>query len=171
MKIEIAEPGRMTQSGSSLLKLIQNHKTPVLDLLVRESIQNSLDAHKPDAKSVMVEFLTGNFNSRKLGNELEGITAALSKRFPTDNCQYLAVCDSDTVGLTGEMDVQNVRNNNYGNLLKLVYEICKPQEAEGAGGSWGLGKTVYFRIGIGLVIHYSRIADGSGKYCARLAAS
>ena len=34
MKIEIAEPGRMTQSGSSLLKLIQNHKTPVLDLLV-----------------------------------------------------------------------------------------------------------------------------------------
>lgn len=171
MKIEIAEPGRMTQSGSSLLKLIQNHKTPVLDLLVRESIQNSLDAHKPDAKSVMVEFLTGNFNSRKLGNELEGITAALSKRFPTDNCQYLAVCDSDTVGLTGEMDVQNVRNNNYGNLLKLVYEICKPQEAEGAGGSWGLGKTVYFRIGIGLVIYYSRIADGDGKYSSRLAAS
>ena len=26
MKIEIAEPGRMTQSGSSLLKLIQNNK-------------------------------------------------------------------------------------------------------------------------------------------------
>ena len=55
MKIEIAEPGRMTQSGSSLLRLIQNNKTPVLDLLVRESIQNSLDAHKADAKSVTVE--------------------------------------------------------------------------------------------------------------------
>ena len=27
MKIEIAEPGRMTQSGSSLLKLIQNNKS------------------------------------------------------------------------------------------------------------------------------------------------
>lgn len=44
MKIEIAEPGRMTQSGSSLLKLIQNNNMPILDLLVRESIQNSLDA-------------------------------------------------------------------------------------------------------------------------------
>ena len=44
MKIEIAEPGRMTQSGSSLLKLIQNNNMPALDLLVRESIQNSLDA-------------------------------------------------------------------------------------------------------------------------------
>ena len=171
MKIEIAEPGRMTQSGSSLLKLIQNHKTPVLDLLVRESIQNSLDAHKPGAKFVTVEYLTGKFSSRELGKELEGISPALEKRFPADTCQYLAVCDSDTVGLTGEMDVQNVRNNNYGNLLKLVYEICKPQEAEGAGGSWGLGKTVYFRIGIGLVIYYSRISDGEGNYSSRLAAS
>ena len=171
MKIEIAEPGRMTQSGSSLLKLIQNNKTPILDLLVRESIQNSLDAHKPNSKAVTVEYRTGNFSSRKLGNELEGITDALARRFSEDKCQYLAVCDSDTVGLTGEMDVQNVKNNNYGNLLKLVYEICKPQEAEGAGGSWGLGKTVYFRIGIGLVIYYSRICDENGNYSSRLAAS
>ena len=167
MRIEIAEPGRMTQSGSSLLKLIQNHKTPVLDLLVRESIQNSLDARKQDSRSVTVEFLTGQFSSRKLGAELEGITSALVERYPADTCQYLAVCDSETVGLTGEMDVQNVKNNNYGNLLKLVYEICKPQEAEGAGGSWGLGKTVYFRIGIGLVIYYSRISEGDGKYSSR----
>lgn len=171
MRIEIAEPGRMTQSGSSLLKLIQNNKTPVLDLLVRESIQNSLDAHKADAKSVTVEYLTGSFSSHKLGKELEGISAALSRRFLSDKCQYLAVCDSNTVGLTGEMDVQNVKGNNYGNLLKLVYEICKPQEAEGAGGSWGLGKTIYFRIGIGLVIYYSRIDEGNGKYSSRLAAS
>ncbi len=171
MKIEIAEPGRMTQSGSSLLRLIQNNKTPVLDLLVRESVQNSLDAHKTDAKSVTVEYLTGDFSSEKLGKELEGITESLKKRFPDDKCHYLAVRDSDTVGLTGEVDVQNVKDNKYGNLLKLVYEICKPQEAEGAGGSWGLGKTVYFRIGIGLVIYYSRISEGNGKYSSRLAAS
>lgn len=171
MKIEIAEPGRMTQSGSSLLKLIQNNKTPVLDLLVRESVQNSLDAHKADARAVTVEYRTGTFSSEKLSNELEGISSALLKRFPAGKNQYLAICDSDTVGLTGEMDVDNVKGNNYGNLLKLVYEICKPQEAEGAGGSWGLGKTVYFRIGIGLVIYYSRIQDGDGKYSSRLAAS
>ena len=34
MDIEIAEPGRMTQTGSSLLKLIQNNNMPVLDLAV-----------------------------------------------------------------------------------------------------------------------------------------
>ena len=174
MKIEIAEPGRMTQSGSSLLKLIQNNKTPVLDLFVRESIQNSLDAHNPDTNSryVTVEYLTGNFSSRKLSNELEGISAPLYRKYPSDNCQFIAVCDSNTHGLTGPMDVSKVaEDNNYGNLLKLVYEICKPQEAEGAGGSWGLGKTVYFRIGIGLVIYYSRICNGDGTYSSRLAAS
>lgn len=171
MRIEIAEPGRMTQSGSSLLKLIQNNKTPILDLLVRESIQNSLDAQKEHARSVTVEFRTGTFSSHKLANELEGITDALSSRFPVDKCQYIAVCDSNTIGLTGEMDVLKVKGNQYGNLLKLVYEICKPQEAEGAGGSWGLGKTVYFRVGIGLVIYYSRIVDENGEFSSRLAAS
>ena len=65
-------------------------------------------------------------------------------------------------------------DNIFRYTLKLnayVYEICKPQEAEGAGGSWGIGKTVYFRIGIGLVIYYSRIVNEDGQYESRLAAS
>ena len=62
MKIEIAEPGRMTQSGSSLLKLIQNNNMPILDLLVRESIQNSLDAKNDTDTYVTVDFFTGEFN-------------------------------------------------------------------------------------------------------------
>lgn len=171
MKIEIAEPGRMTQTGSSLLKLIQNNDMPVLDLLVRESIQNSLDARKANSKYVDVNYLTGTFDNNKLSAELEGITHALKKQFPAPRYNFIAARDTNTVGLTGELDYKKVKNNDYGNLLKLIYEICKPQETEGAGGSWGLGKTVYFRIGIGLVVYYSRISVGSGKYASRLAAS
>ena len=170
MRIEIAEPGRMTQTGSSLLKLIQNNDMPVLDLLVRESIQNSLDARVQNSKYVEMNFLTGSFDSTKLSQELEGITQPLRMRFPNERYDYIAARDSHTVGLTGELDYKKVKNNNYGNLLKLIYEICKPQEAEGAGGSWGLGKTVYFRIGIGLVIYYSRIKTDYG-FASRLAAS
>ncbi len=171
MKIEIAEPGRMTQSGSSLIKLIQNNKTPILDLLVRESIQNSLDAHKSNVKSVTVEYIIDDFCSSKLCEELEGITPALLSRFPSERYQYLAIRDSNTVGLTGEMDYKHIAGNDFGNLLKLVYEIGKPQDSEGAGGSWGLGKTIYFRIGIGLVVYYSRIEDSNGGYSSRLVAS
>lgn len=171
MQIEIAEVGRMMQSGSSLLRLIQNNNMPVLDLLVRESIQNSLDARKADSKYVEVDFLTGKFNSFRLGNELECITDSLKQRYGEGEYDFIAIRDSNTVGLTGVMDYKMVQNNAYGNLLKLVYEICKPQEAEGAGGSWGIGKTVYFRIGMGLVIYYSRIMNEDGHYESRLAAS
>ncbi len=171
MQIEIAEPGRMTQTGSSLLRLIQNNNMPVLDLLVRESIQNSLDARKMNSKYVEVDYLTGKFNSDRLADELDQLTEPLKKRFGNKEYDYLAIRDSNTSGLTGGMDYKRVKNNKYGNLLKLVYEICKPQEAEGAGGSWGIGKTVYFRIGIGLVIYYSRIQKDDGTYESRLAAS
>ena len=77
MKIEILEPGKMTQSGSSLLKLIQNNKTPSLDLFVREAVQNSLDAgsaiskHAESKKYVEVRFLTGDFCPAKLNSILE----------------------------------------------------------------------------------------------------
>ena len=82
MKIEIAEPGRMTQTGSSLKKLIQNNNMPKLDLLVRESIQNSLDARKGNSKFVEVDFMTGTFLRERLSVELEGITQSLDERYP-----------------------------------------------------------------------------------------
>lgn len=171
MKIEIAEPGRMTQTGSSLLKLIQNNNMPILDLLVRESIQNSLDAKNDKAAYVLVDFLTGTFDKASLNSELDRITNSLNQRYSNDRYKYIAIRDSNTVGLTGKLHYDDVTDNQYGNLLKLIYEISKPQEAEGAGGSWGLGKTVYFRVGIGLVIYYSRIINKNGKYKSRLAAS
>lgn len=171
MRIEVAEPGRMTQSGSSLLKLIQNNDMPILDLLVRESIQNSLDAYRNDSKFVKIEFLTGEFNSKQLNSNLEGVGEALDKKFKSDKSRFIAIKDSNTKGLTGKMHYDEVENNDYGNLLKLVYEISKAQESPGAGGSWGLGKTVYFRIGIGLVVYYSRILNENNKYESRLAVS
>ena len=58
--------------------------------------------------------------------------------------KYVAVRDSNTVGLTGKLHYDEVNDNQYGNLLKLIYEISKPQEAEGAGGSWGLGCCFYY---------------------------
>ena len=162
----------MTQTGSSLLKLIQNNNMPILDLLVRESIQNSLDAQDDtDTPYVDVSFITGKFRKEELNKELEGVEEALNSRFIENEYDYIAIKDSNTVGLTGKLHYSEIDDHNYGNLLKLVYEISKPQEIEGAGGSWGLGKTVYFRIGMGLVIYYSRIINEKGEYESRLAAS
>lgn len=171
MKIEIAEHSRMSESGSSLLRLIQNQDIPLLDLIVRESIQNSLDATNGKNKCVDVDITVGEFRSTELNRHFERIEKGLNKQFPLgkENYSFMSFKDSNTVGLTGPIRYADVRNNVFGNLLKLVYEICKPQQNEGAGGSWGLGKTIYFRLGIGLVLYYSRIYQ-DGRYQSRLAA-
>lgn len=171
MKIEIAEHSRMSESGSSLLRLIQNQDIPLLDLIVRESIQNSLDATNGKNKCVNVDITVGEFRSVELNRYFERIERGLNEKFPLSkgNYSFISFRDSNTVGLTGPVRYDDVRDNVFGNLLKLVYEICKPQQNEGAGGSWGLGKTIYFRLGIGLVLYYSRIFQ-DGKYQSRLAA-
>ena len=80
MKIEVAEHGRMTESGSSLLRLIQNQDIPLLDLLVRESFQNSLDAARPGATHVDINVLVGEFNRRELNRNFNGIEEPLNRR-------------------------------------------------------------------------------------------
>lgn len=176
MKIEIAKHERMSESGSSLLRLIQNQDTPLLDLFVRESIQNSLDAAKSKDSPVTIEINVGNFNSKQLNGYLEGIEDTLNNKFNLEGSDYkfLEIRDSNTTGLTGPTSYNDVKKNkdgiyDFGNLLKLVYEICKPQLNEGSGGSWGLGKTIYFRLGIGLVLYYTRIFENN-KFVSRLAA-
>lgn len=176
LRIEIAKHERMSESGSSLLRLIQNQDTPLLDLFVRESIQNSLDAAKNTNLPVTVELNVGNFEAVKLNAHLEGVEDTLNKRYHLSGEAYkfLEIRDSNTMGLTGPTSYDDVNKNengiiDFGNLLKLVYEICKPQLNEGAGGSWGLGKTIYFRMGIGLVLYYTRIKE-NGKNVSRLAA-
>lgn len=173
MKIEIAQHDRMTESGSSLLRLIQNQDIPVLDLLIREAFQNSLDAGDPKntTKTVRIDISCRSFSAPMLNRHFDRITEGLNARYP-DNKRYrsIVIADRGTVGLTGPVTYDEVGDGDFGNLLKLVYEISKPQTQEGAGGAWGLGKTVYYRVGMGLVIYYSRIRTGKGRYESRMAA-
>ena len=173
MQIEIARPERMSITGSSLFNSIQNKHTPILDLLVRESVQNSLDAAQENARHVNVNFILGTFSPIKVNNLLEGVSEKLNERYSDNEYDFIAIRDSNTVGLTGPLHYDDINegSQNYGNLLKLVYEISKPQTQEGAGGSWGLGKTVYFRVGKGLVFFYSRIRNEKGEYESRFAAA
>jgi hypothetical protein len=170
MRIEIAKHERMSESGSSLMRLIQNNELPTLDLLVRESIQNSSDASLENMDTVNVSFNIKLFTPSNVNYHFEGISESLDKKFKQTSAKYLEIRDSNTTGLTGPLHHSEVENNQFGNLINLVYEISKPQQREGAGGSWGLGKTIYFRVGIGLVVYYSRVLNENGEYQSRLVA-
>lgn len=171
MEIELLTNGKFTTSGSSVLKMMQNNSMPILDMVVRESIQNCCDAVSINASSVDVNFLCGNFNVTDLAKEFTPLYDRMIDKFESQNSTFLAIRDSNTVGLTGSLDGNFKSSEKNQNLGKLVFHIMKPQEAEEAGGSWGIGKTVYYRIGCGLVIFYSKVKLDTGDYQERLVAS
>lgn len=168
--IEYVSSRKMGTAGSILIDAIQNSHTPCLDLFVRESIQNSLDASDLTKKNVKVQFLVKEFQSDKLSGYFDDIHDVLDERYGNSKQDLLVVKDSNTVGLTGPVRTEGLPITEFGNFYKLVYDINKKQNQEGAGGAWGIGKTVYFRLGIGLVIYYTRIKTDDG-YEERLAAA
>lgn len=174
MKQTILKHQSMGVDGKFLLRSIQNDNLPALDLLVRECIQNSLDASLSEnpGNKVRVDFIIKNCDCRPLNKIFEGITGELNRRYREENVDFIAVKDTHTTGLTGplrECDVTEA--GQFGNLRKLIYEFGQCQENAGKGGSWGIGKTVCFRVGIGIVLYYSRIRLEDGTYQERLAAA
>lgn len=170
MKINIPEQTPMSMSGSSVLSSIQNNSMSTIDLMIRESLQNSLDAGIDNIgiyRSVDVNYTIGKFTKTNLTNELEGISVDLKNKIKETECSFISIEDKNTVGLNGKIKYSDAKEK-YGNFRKLVYEIAKPQTKEDAGGSWGYGKTVYFRVGIGLVVFYTKFKE-NGEYIERLA--
>lgn len=163
-------------NGSGVLKALQNDSLPELDLLVREAVQNSADAALDmEGDSSNVSFKIGEFVPWKLNCEFESIYTVLNERFSGGSATFLEIRDSKTVGLTGPVDVEHIAGNDgdHGNYFKLVFENGQEQtnsNAGQAGGSWGYGKSVYYRVGIGLVLFYSRIKTSTG-FESRLVAS
>lgn len=145
--------------GSVTLKSLQNDNIPELDLLVREAIQNSSDASLSleGNKFFHVAFNTGKFNPSEFNSYISDLSSYLDERFPEESADYLEIRDCFTSGLTGTIRKNDINKEDHGNFFKLIYDTGKRQTQSGAGGNWGFGKSVYYRVGIGLVAFYSRI--------------
>ncbi len=149
--------------GSVTLKSLQNDNIPELDLLVRESIQNSSDAALSlPGQSYNVNFTTGTFKPSAFNSFLTDIEGDLNIKFPNDVADFLEIRDTGTSGLTGCVRKSEIKSDDHGNFFKLIYDTGKRQTQANAGGNWGFGKSVYYRVGIGIVIFYSRIKTESG---------
>lgn len=164
----------MQGSGAYLLRALQNDSMALMDLLVREAVQNSMDAalQRGQGGTVCVDFHLRDHSTETIATILrDGINRpVLMRRYPNGG-RLLEIRDSQTEGLTGPLSHTDIQRGEHGNLLKLVYGVGRTRTDEGAGGSWGLGKTCYFRAGAGLVFYYSRIRDERAGYAERLVAS
>lgn len=172
MKLKMApnDVQSMAQDGDAILRSLQNNKLPEIDLMVRESLQNSLDASLEESDITKVDFTINTFDSNLLSPHLENIEQKLKENYPGEQ-HFIAISDKNTTGLTGDYISDNQEILNGSNFHKLVFGIGKNQSKEGAGGSWGLGKTSYFRMGIGIVFYYTRVKNQDGTFEERLIAS
>lgn len=154
--------------GSVTLKSLQNDNVPELDLLVREAIQNSSDASlKEGGNSYTVNFTTGTFRPAVFNSEISGLEETLNGLFPGQSADFLEIRDTKTSGLTGKLKKSEIKKDDHGNFFKLIYDTGKRQTISTAGGNWGFGKSVYYRVGIGIVVFYSRVFE-ENRYEDRL---
>lgn len=168
MKIEIQGLDKMSMSGDAVLEALQNNQTPKADLFIREAIQNSLDASKTDATQINIELEVSTFESEKLTSHLELVGDSIQKLYPGQQ-EFLSIRDYNTTGLTGvTLYSEVIDHNQKGNFLKLIYGIANAQEKAESGGSWGYGKTIFYRMGIGLVVYYTRIELNALEFEERL---
>ena len=169
MKIEIARiDDRMAPSGKAILRSLQNDSLPIVDLVVRESFQNSLDATLPKSDQTNIDVTIGKIATNKIAHHFDSIDTRLKQLFPREST-IVAIRDSNTSGLTGKFNTDDKDELNNSNIYKLIYGLNMNQDKVDAGGSWGLGKTSFFRMGSGIVIYYSRVKHNN-KYEERLAA-
>lgn len=170
----IPEPNYGSVYGSSVLKGLQNMDIPRLDLLVREAVQNSLDAAQGESSpSCRVKFKVSSFSPKDLHGLFDKVDDVLTSSYGSETADFLEIRDVKTSGLNGSIHKKDLAKEDHGNFLKLIFDSGKKQtnsQSGTAGGSWGYGKSVYYRLGIGLVIFYTRIRVGE-DYESRLIAA
>lgn len=151
----------MSSSGSSVLRGISSEQL-LLDLFVRESVQNSFDAKNKSEDHIKEEFNCGDFDSVRLSSMFSGINEKLllESKYTLNN-KFISVRDYNTSGLTGPTRIEDIQGDDWGKFLNLVRNFGKSKKEEGSGGSWGYGKTTFYKLGIGIVIYYSRIKNNN----------
>ncbi|MBQ7176648.1 MAG: hypothetical protein IJS08_04465 [Victivallales bacterium] len=159
----------LAPTPDKLCNATQNTSQSSLDLLVREALQNSLDAAltAKEPEFVSIVFIKSTFHKEDFASLLgdESSKEQLRAKLDGDKHCCLAIRDKNTTGLTGTVDDCN------SNLFKMVYGFYngKSSDESISGGSFGAGKTVFLRPGKGFVIYYSRTTEGISKlfmfYC------
>lgn len=125
--------------------------------LIRESIQNSLDANISDSKiPVSLKFTLGSLDKSVTNKYFHGLQKHLSVGIPGSKnpldekrCNYLIVEDFNTSGLLGDsrkdqLSVGDTPSDNSYHFF--VWAEGSSAKNEGNRGRWGIGKIVFPRL-------------------------
>jgi len=117
--------------------------------LVREAIQNALDARNVEGQSVCVRFIFGDHPIKSNDAYYEDLIPHLTSCTPLpqfehndDKMAFLTIEDFGTKGLDGPVTRAEVTNEK-GNYLNFWWSEGKSEKHGQSRGRWGLGKTIF----------------------------
>ena len=125
--------------------------------LVRESIQNSLDAHDSTLTSpVILRFKLSELAPKITQKYFKGLGEHLAQGIPGGNysfdekpCKYLVVEDFNTTGLLGDSGKDQLMESDVpskNSFHFFVWAEGASAKIEGNRGRWGIGKIVFPRL-------------------------
>jgi hypothetical protein len=127
-----------------------------ISALVRESIQNSLDARLDADQPVVVRFRISESSPKKLSPVFSGLDSHLESALGSNisnvlgtTCRYLVVEDFNCTGLTGRTDTDSPDPKIEGDKQSYTYFVHFEGESgkgSGKGGKWGVGKIVFPKL-------------------------
>ena len=179
----LARQPKMSLTASTYFNSLPSSGLSLEHRLVREAIQNSVDAHSDEAKNEgfppVVEFIASQILGEQKENLMEGLGLRQGQSARAagygDTCQaafsqleeaksplnVLVIADYNTKGLTGDWRGSG-RDDHFGRLVLAFGEDDKADGVASSGGSFGFGKTVYGKSSeLGIVVFYTRIKEGT----------
>lgn len=151
-------------------------KLTAVELLVRETIQNTWDARLSEGRpeyGIDVRFLRGS----RLNTLREQIFEDLPPETPLrhslrlENVAGVEIYDRGTTGLDGPLDPGSTSvDSTKSNFVKLVFDIGSTKATgSGSGGTYGFGKTAAFTAGVsGSVVYWTACRNADGRIEHRL---
>jgi len=152
--------------------------------LVRESVQNSLDARVDDSFPVRVRFSLQNFDptNEQYEKYFSGLKSHVNKvlgpqaagKFDQPSSRALIVEDFNTSGLSGSTknEIPSDTDKEDSNFFYFVHAEGSTNKGEGKKGKWGVGKVVYPKVSeIRSFFLYSTRLTGGNKNSVALGQS
>ena len=160
-------PGDM--DGAGAIKLLGTSKLTPVEILVRETAQNSWDARNVGEElrySIHLRTLSGSqVNLLRThvfadGAESLGLGNSLAK----SQVQVLEISDRGTSGLNGPIrNDRIVPKSQPTNFIDLILNVGAPPDTATGGGTYGFGKTVaYSSSNSGTVLFWSHSRENGG---------
>jgi hypothetical protein len=140
-----------------------------LELLVRESIQNSWDAKRDDTDEMRVSISLGTLAASAAQILVERVLPDPPDRLPlagelaASDPQLLVIADRGTIGLQGGLRSDLITENESSDFVDFIRDIGQPPDRHLGAGSFGYGKGAFYLLSrASTIIVHTRCVTHSG---------